>query len=221
MVPGAGDEVQALKAGIMEIADIFVVNKADRDGADRTAASIEAMLALETWDEAEWKPPVMRTEATANDSPARSRPSTARASSSRARQRASPALAGTASRMCSRWSDSGIVQRPGSAWYAARTSASLTRAGACTKRRYASSARRVSASARTWAFRSQPRAASERSYASLPARFAIAARSAPAAARSRTRPRSRPPSTLSCWRMRPSSTSRCSASSLSGGSAPW
>ncbi len=47
MVPGAGDEVQALKAGIMEIADIFVVNKADREGADRTAASIEAMLTLE------------------------------------------------------------------------------------------------------------------------------------------------------------------------------
>src|SRR6185503_7880468 len=47
IVPGAGDEVQALKAGIMEIADIFVVNKADREGADRTAASIEAMLSLE------------------------------------------------------------------------------------------------------------------------------------------------------------------------------
>ena len=41
LVPGAGDEVQALKAGIMEIADIFVVNKADREGADRTVASIE------------------------------------------------------------------------------------------------------------------------------------------------------------------------------------
>lgn len=65
LVPGTGDEVQALKAGIMEIADIFVVNKADRDGADRTAASIEAMLTLEMWDAAEWKPPVMRTEATA------------------------------------------------------------------------------------------------------------------------------------------------------------
>ncbi|MBP6716920.1 MAG: methylmalonyl Co-A mutase-associated GTPase MeaB, partial [Acidobacteria bacterium] len=44
LVPGTGDEVQALKAGIMEIADVFVVNKADREGADRTAASIEAML---------------------------------------------------------------------------------------------------------------------------------------------------------------------------------
>ncbi len=49
VVPGAGDEVQALKAGIMEIADIFVVNKADREGADRTAASIEALLSLQTF----------------------------------------------------------------------------------------------------------------------------------------------------------------------------
>jgi LAO/AO transport system kinase len=64
LVPGTGDEVQALKAGIMEIADIFVVNKADREGADRTAASIEAMLSLEMVPEAEWRPPVMRTEAT-------------------------------------------------------------------------------------------------------------------------------------------------------------
>jgi LAO/AO transport system kinase len=64
MVPGTGDEVQALKAGIMEIADIFVVNKADREGADRTAASIEAMLSLEHWPADEWRPPVMRTVAT-------------------------------------------------------------------------------------------------------------------------------------------------------------
>jgi LAO/AO transport system kinase len=64
MVPGTGDEVQALKAGIMEIADIFVVNKADREGADRTAASIEAMLSLEQWAPGAWRPPVMRTVAT-------------------------------------------------------------------------------------------------------------------------------------------------------------
>jgi methylmalonyl-CoA epimerase len=64
MVPGTGDEVQALKAGIMEIADIFVVNKADREGADRTAASIEAMLSLEQWPADEWRPPVLRTVAT-------------------------------------------------------------------------------------------------------------------------------------------------------------
>ena len=64
VVPGTGDEVQALKAGIMEIADIFVVNKADREGADRTAASIEAMLTLEQRPAGEWRPPVMRTVAT-------------------------------------------------------------------------------------------------------------------------------------------------------------
>ena len=64
LVPGAGDEVQALKAGIMEIADIFVVNKADREGADRMAASIEAMLALHTFGAGEWRPPIVKTEAT-------------------------------------------------------------------------------------------------------------------------------------------------------------
>ena len=64
LVPGTGDDVQALKAGIMEIADIFVVNKADREGADRMAASIEAMLALHTFGAAEWRPPIVRTEAT-------------------------------------------------------------------------------------------------------------------------------------------------------------
>ena len=49
LVPGTGDEVQALKAGIMEIADIFVVNKADREGADRLVSSVEANLALHTY----------------------------------------------------------------------------------------------------------------------------------------------------------------------------
>lgn len=66
LVPGTGDEVQALKAGIMEIADIFVVNKADREGADRTAASIEMMLSLDDAMSEGWRPPVLRAEATAN-----------------------------------------------------------------------------------------------------------------------------------------------------------
>jgi LAO/AO transport system kinase len=64
LVPGAGDEVQALKAGIMEIADIFVVNKGDREGADRTVASVEAMLSLESFDGGRWRPPILKTEAT-------------------------------------------------------------------------------------------------------------------------------------------------------------
>jgi LAO/AO transport system kinase len=64
IVPGTGDEVQALKAGIMEIADIFVVNKADREGADRTVMSIQAMQAMHTFADGEWRPPIMKTEAT-------------------------------------------------------------------------------------------------------------------------------------------------------------
>ena len=64
LVPGSGDEVQALKAGIMEIADIFVVNKADREGADRTVASIEANLSLQTFAPGQWRPPIVKTEAT-------------------------------------------------------------------------------------------------------------------------------------------------------------
>ena len=64
VVPGTGDEVQALKAGIMEIADIFVVNKADREGADRTAASIEMLLSLQTFGPDAWRPPILKTEAT-------------------------------------------------------------------------------------------------------------------------------------------------------------
>ena len=64
VVPGSGDEVQALKAGIMEIADIFVVNKADREGADRTVASIETVLSLQTFAAGEWRPPILKTEAT-------------------------------------------------------------------------------------------------------------------------------------------------------------
>ena len=63
MVPGTGDEVQALKAGIMEIADIFVVNKADREGADRTVTAVESNLALQSYGEGEWRPPIIKTEA--------------------------------------------------------------------------------------------------------------------------------------------------------------
>lgn len=67
LVPGAGDEVQALKAGIMEIADLFVVNKADREGADRTVSSIESLLALESYPAEAWRPPILKTQATTGD----------------------------------------------------------------------------------------------------------------------------------------------------------
>jgi LAO/AO transport system kinase len=64
LVPGTGDEVQALKAGIMEIADIFVVNKADREGADRLLSAVEANLALHNYASGEWRPPIVKTVAT-------------------------------------------------------------------------------------------------------------------------------------------------------------
>ncbi len=67
LVPGTGDEVQALKAGIMEIADLFVVNKADREGADRTVQSIESLLALESYGPDGWRPPILKTQATSGE----------------------------------------------------------------------------------------------------------------------------------------------------------
>ncbi len=64
LVPGMGDEVQALKAGVMEIADVFVVNKADRDGADRVVAEVESLLGLHAYEAGDWRPTIVRTEAT-------------------------------------------------------------------------------------------------------------------------------------------------------------
>jgi LAO/AO transport system kinase len=63
MVPGLGDDIQAIKAGILEIGDIFVVNKADRDGADRTARELSNMLDMRQEVAGSWNPQVMKTEA--------------------------------------------------------------------------------------------------------------------------------------------------------------
>ncbi len=59
VVPGLGDDIQAMKAGILEIADIFVVNKSDREGADKTRREIETMLSMNVYEEGEWAPPVV------------------------------------------------------------------------------------------------------------------------------------------------------------------
>jgi LAO/AO transport system kinase len=64
--PGWGDSVQANKAGLMEIADVFVVNKADRSGVDATVADLDRMLSMRTTTGA-WRPPVVRTVATTGD----------------------------------------------------------------------------------------------------------------------------------------------------------
>ena len=61
LAPGMGDGVQAAKAGILEIGDVFVVNKADRDGADATARELRHMIDLGTWTG--WTPPVLKAVA--------------------------------------------------------------------------------------------------------------------------------------------------------------
>jgi len=66
LTPSTGDDVQAMKAGIMEIADAFVINKADLPGADRLETELRAMLSLKT-DHEEDRPPIIRTVATTSD----------------------------------------------------------------------------------------------------------------------------------------------------------
>jgi LAO/AO transport system kinase len=63
LVPGMGDDVQTIKAGIMEIADVFVINKSDRDGAERVEREIHALQSLATRNDG-WTPPVVKTVAT-------------------------------------------------------------------------------------------------------------------------------------------------------------
>jgi GTPase len=62
LVPGMGDDVQTIKAGIMEIADIFVINKSDRDGAERVEREIRVMQSLATRTD-NWTPPIVKTVA--------------------------------------------------------------------------------------------------------------------------------------------------------------
>ena len=65
LVPGMGDDIQAIKAGIMEIGDVFVINKADRDGVLRTEKELEALLGLAHRPDM-WSPPIVKTVATEN-----------------------------------------------------------------------------------------------------------------------------------------------------------
>jgi LAO/AO transport system kinase len=62
LVPGMGDDIQAIKAGIMEIGDVFVVNKADRPGADKTVTEITMMMSL-VEEHGDWVPPIVKTVA--------------------------------------------------------------------------------------------------------------------------------------------------------------
>ena len=65
MTPESGDSIQTLKAGVMEIADLYVINKADRDGANQMAAAVTAMLQMADLGDG-WNPPVLQTQAYAN-----------------------------------------------------------------------------------------------------------------------------------------------------------
>jgi LAO/AO transport system kinase len=65
LVPGMGDDIQAIKAGIMEIGDVFVINKADREGVLRTQKELEALLSLAHRPDM-WNPPIVKTIATEN-----------------------------------------------------------------------------------------------------------------------------------------------------------
>ncbi|PYV27498.1 MAG: methylmalonyl Co-A mutase-associated GTPase MeaB [Acidobacteria bacterium] len=66
LVPGMGDDVQTFKAGVMEIADVFVINKADRPGADRVEQEVDAMLSIGPRSDA-WRPPTLKTVATTGE----------------------------------------------------------------------------------------------------------------------------------------------------------
>ena len=65
LVPGMGDDIQAIKAGIMEIGDVFVVNKADRPGADKTVTEVTMMMSL-VEEHGDWIPPIVKTVASKN-----------------------------------------------------------------------------------------------------------------------------------------------------------
>ncbi|WP_322936635.1 methylmalonyl Co-A mutase-associated GTPase MeaB [Nocardioides bizhenqiangii] len=67
LAPGMGDGIQAAKAGILEIGDVYVINKADRDGADQVRRDLRSMLALAERPEGAWRPPVLKTVASAGE----------------------------------------------------------------------------------------------------------------------------------------------------------
>lgn len=65
VIPGMGDGIQAIKAGLLEVGDIFVINKADRDGAEATHNDLQGMIALshQKYEQRQWEPPIVKTQA--------------------------------------------------------------------------------------------------------------------------------------------------------------
>jgi len=64
-IPGMGDDIQAIKAGILEVGDIFVINKADRDGVEKTLSDLRLMIEMDhrKYEDGKWKPPILKVEA--------------------------------------------------------------------------------------------------------------------------------------------------------------
>jgi LAO/AO transport system kinase len=65
VIPGMGDDIQAIKAGILEVGDIFLINKADREGTDKTLSDLRLMIDMDQrkYEEGTWKPPILKAEA--------------------------------------------------------------------------------------------------------------------------------------------------------------
>ena len=65
VIPGMGDDIQAIKAGILEVGDIFLINKADRDGTDKTLSDLRLMIDMDhkKYEEGNWKPPILKAQA--------------------------------------------------------------------------------------------------------------------------------------------------------------
>jgi len=65
VIPGMGDDIQAIKAGILEVGDIFLINKADREGTDKTLSDLRLMIEMDQkkYDEGGWKPPIIKIQA--------------------------------------------------------------------------------------------------------------------------------------------------------------
>ena len=95
LVPGMGDDIQAIKAGIMEIGDVFVVNKADRPGADKTVTEVTMMMSL-VEEHGDWIPPIVKTVASTSRGHRRARRRDRRSTSTTCRRPAS-SIAATAS----------------------------------------------------------------------------------------------------------------------------
>ncbi len=65
VIPGMGDDIQAIKAGILEVGDIFLINKADREGSDKTLSDLRLMIDMDQkkYDRGGWKPPILKVQA--------------------------------------------------------------------------------------------------------------------------------------------------------------